>query len=235
MVARLPPGLCDDACIRAGCAGSARATSIAGRSHTWHKKKGAIIRRLRRSPAQAALLAADETLLRWFPPLRSCWSLQGRQAVVPITGRNDRRVLTVAINLRTGRRVVREAFNQRQENFQAFLHALRRRYRRRPILLLLDELSSHTAPRTKAVAQQLDIQPIWLPKQHPELNPLDQFYKELKAKLAANRQFQTMQQEIASAELWIELLTNLDTQRKAGLLSKRCWLRKVCRNFCIPT
>lgn len=154
---------------------------------------------------------------------------------MPITGRNDKRVLTVAINLRTGRRVVREASNQRQENFQAFLREARRRYRRRPIYLLLDELSSHTAPRTKALARALGIELIWLPKQHPELNPLDQFFKELKAKLAANRQFGTMRQEVLAAQLWIELLTNLDTRRKAGLLSKHCWLGKMCKNFCTPT
>jgi transposase len=144
---------------------------------------------LRRLPAQAALLAVDETLLRWFPPLRNCWSLQGQQAVVPITGRNDRRVLTAAINLRTGRRLVTLALKQRQEDFQEFLRELRRRYGRRPIALLLDELSSHTTPGTRALAAQLNIQLIWLPKQHPELNPLDHLYKELKGKLAANRQF----------------------------------------------
>ena len=155
--------------------------------------------------------------------------------MVPITGRNDRRVLTLAINLRTGSRLVTLAFTQRQENFQAFLRELRRCYGRRPIALLLDELSSHTTPATRALAIQLNIQFIWLPKQHPELNPLDHLYKELKGKLAANRQFRTIQQEALSAQLWIELLTNLDGRRKAGLLSKNCWLKKVCQNFCIPT
>ena len=186
-------------------------------------------------PAHAVLLAADETLLRWFPPLRNCWSLRGQQAVVPVTGRNDRRVVTAALNLRSGKRVVALAIRQRQEDFQAFLRELRRRYGRRPIYLLLDELSSHTAPRTRALAAQLDIHLIWLPKQHPELNPLDQLFKELKARVAANRQFRCMQQQALSAQLWIALLTDLDARRKAGLLSRRCWLGKLCTNFCIPT
>ncbi len=181
------------------------------------------------------LLAADETLLRWFPPLRNCWSLQGQQAVVPITGRNDKRVLTTAINLRTGRRVVMDAPNQRQLNFQDFLRELRRRYPGRPIHLLLDGLSSHTAPRTKTLAAQLRIDLVWLPKQHPELNPVDQLYRELKGKLAANRQFRSMQEEALAAQVWIVCLSNLDTRRKSGLLSKNSWLRKVCQNFCAPT
>jgi hypothetical protein len=39
------------------------------------------------------LLCLDWTLLRLFPPLRATWALKGRQAVVPITGRNAKRVL----------------------------------------------------------------------------------------------------------------------------------------------
>jgi transposase len=154
---------------------------------------------------------------------------------VPITGRNDKRLLLASINLRTGHRVVMQAPNQRQENFHLFLQELRRRYRRRPISLLLDQLSSHTAFRTQALAARLNIHFIWLPKQCPELNPVDHIYKELKAKLAANRQFKTMDQEALAAQLWICLLTNRQAREKAGLCSRNCWLRKVCKNFCIPT
>jgi transposase len=200
-----------------------------------HKKKAAIIRQLRRVPAQAVLQAVDETLLRWFPPLRNCWSLRGQQANVPITGRNDKCVLTAALNLQTGHRVLQVAPNQQQGNFQAFLRELRRRYRHRPIYLLLDGLSSHTTPQTQALAAQLKIQLIWLPKQHPELNPVDQLFRELKSRVAANRQFRTMAEEALAAQVWFAWLTNLDTLRKAGLLSKKCWLKTVCQNFCVPT
>ena len=58
-------------------------------------------------PAGAVLLIEDETLLRWFPPLRYCWARKGEQARVPITGRNAKRVLLGAINPRTGHRILR--------------------------------------------------------------------------------------------------------------------------------
>lgn len=201
----------------------------------WHKKKGAIVRRLRPLPPRAVPLAADETLLRWFPPLRNCWSLQGQQAVVLISGRNDKRVLMGAIDLRTGHRVVLLTPNQRQGSFHNFLRELRRHYPGRPIYLLLDRLSIHTAPRTQALAARLNIHLLWLPRQHPELNPVDHLYKELKGKLAANRQFQTMRQEGNWAQTFVKRWTNRQALCKAGLLSKRCWLRKVCKNFCTPT
>ena len=44
-------------------------------------------------PGEAALLMEDETILRLFPVLRRAWALRGQQAVVPITGRNAKRVL----------------------------------------------------------------------------------------------------------------------------------------------
>ena len=36
--------------------------------------------------------------MRLFPPLRATWALKGRQAVVPITGRNAKRVLFVGVD-----------------------------------------------------------------------------------------------------------------------------------------
>ena len=57
-------------------------------------------------PEGAVLLMEDETILRLFPVLRRAWSLRGHQAVVPITGRNAKRVLFATINdVRTGHRI----------------------------------------------------------------------------------------------------------------------------------
>ena len=47
------------------------------------------------------LLCTDWTLLRLFPPLRAAWAPKGRQAMVPITGANAKRVLFGAIDLHT--------------------------------------------------------------------------------------------------------------------------------------
>ena len=52
------------------------------------------------------LLAEDETTLRLLPPLRAAWALRGQQATVPISGRNDQRVLFGALNVATGHRVI---------------------------------------------------------------------------------------------------------------------------------
>ena len=94
--------------------------------------------------------------MRLFPPLRAAWALKGTQAVVPITGRNAKRVLFGAIDLRTARRVVLICSHAGQADAQAFLRALRRRYRGAGWLwLLTDRASAHTAPQTQALADRL--------------------------------------------------------------------------------
>ena len=131
----------------------------------------------------------DWTLLRLFPPLRATWALTGTQAVVPITGANAKRVLFAAIDLRTARRIVLICRHARQADAQAFLGELRRCFRRAgQIWLLADRASAHTAPQTLAVAAQLPVRFLWLPKQAPELSPMDQLRRELKRLIAAHRQ-----------------------------------------------
>ncbi len=173
------------------------------------------------------VLFQDETILRWFPPLRHAWTFRGQQAVVPITGNNAKRVLFGALNPRTGHRLVLRRVRQRQEDFQAFLRYLRQHYPGRPIELLLDKAPSHEAGRSQALAACLGIVLVWLPKQCSELNAMDHLWKELKRLIAANRQYRTIDAEAQQAELWLLGLTAQEALRKAGVLSGNFWLADV--------
>jgi hypothetical protein len=173
------------------------------------------------------VLFEDETILRFFPPLRHTWAYQGEQAVVAITGENAKRVLFGALNFKTGHRIVIERYEHRQEDFQAFLQVLRQRYGNKPLALLLDKASCHHAAQSQSLAIQLHIKLIWLPKQWSELNAMDHLWKELKRTMASNRQFQTMEEQAESAKKWVLGLSKPCALRKAGVLSKNFWLRKV--------
>lgn len=176
-------------------------------------------------PARAVLLFSDATILRWFPPLRYAWAWRGEQARVKITGQNAKRVLFGTINPRTGHRVILRRPRQRQEDFQAFLRELRRRYPGRPIWLLLDKASCHSAVRSQQRAARLGVTLLWLPKQCPELNAEDHLWKERKRLITAHRQFRTIDAEAASAERWLLGLTATEARRKAGVLSDDFWLK----------
>jgi transposase len=178
------------------------------------------------------LLCLDWTLLRLFPPLRASWALTGKQAVVPITGANAKRVLFGAIDVRTAHRIVLIRCHARQSDAQAFLGELRRRYRRAGrIWLLADRASAHTAPQTLAVAAQLHIQFLWLPKQAPELSPMDQLWRELKRLIAANRQAESIDALADDAAEWLLTLTPQQARRKAGMTSERFWLKDLLQHF----
>ena len=180
-------------------------------------------------PSSAVLLFQDEIILRLFPVLRRACSLRVEQAKFSITGRTAKRVLFGAINLLTGHRIVMQYSGLNQQGFQAFLRLLRRFYPGRPICLLLDEGTAHTAPKSQTLARSLDIQLLWLPKQCPELNAMDQLWKELKANISANYQYATVDEHAAIAEDYTLKLSNKEALKKAGILSTNFWLKSFLK------
>jgi transposase InsO family protein len=185
---------------------------------------------------QDVLLFADATRLRLFPPLRAVWARVGEQAVVPVTGRNARRVLFGALNVHTAHRVILHWSSETSPGARAFLTELRRRYRSAPtIWLLLDRGPAHTAAPTRRLAAELGIEFVWLPQQWPELNAMDQLWRELKRLVAANRQATSIEDLAQRAEDWVLGLRPKEALRKAGILSPRFWLKSLLQSFWPPT
>jgi transposase len=184
---------------------------------------------------RAVVLFADETILRLFPPLRAKWGWRGEQARVRISGSNARLVLYGAINVRTGHRVLMRGGSMGQGWFHAFLRALHRAYPGRAVWVVLDAARSHTAARSLAVAAELGIHFLWLPKQWSELNAMDQLWKELKRVISANRQYKTVDEQADWAERFILGLSPRQALTKAGILSGDFWLGDLCKNYWRPT
>ena len=175
---------------------------------------------MKRLPAGGRLLVLDETTLRHLPALRAAWALRGKQAQVRISGKNARRSLFGTLDLRTGRRVPLVRTHQRLADYHGFLRKLRHGVGACGALwLLLDRHGSHGSPSSLRLAEQLGIRLLWLPRQHPKLNPVDHLWRGLKNTLAANRQFATVDELASYAERWVRTLTPTQTLRKAGLLS----------------
>jgi hypothetical protein len=64
---------------------------------------------------------------------------------------------------------------------------------------------------------------------------MDHLWRHLKADLAANRQRPNIEALAEQAERWTLALSPQQALRKAGLLSKNCWLKSVRMDFCPPT
>src|SRR5436309_15877672 len=96
------------------------------RATTWTptpsaRKKRRIRRAIRALPRRSVVLAQDETDLLLFPPLRAGWSKRGAAAEVRVSGRNAKRVVFGALNLRTGHRLLVPRPKGRGADFRAFL------------------------------------------------------------------------------------------------------------------
>lgn len=182
-----------------------------------------------------ALLVEDETDLLLFPPLRAGWAKEGEPAVVRLTGWNARQVVFGTMELRTGERMLQMRDRQRSKDFQPLLAAVHKRYGVRPIAMLLDEDSSHTAKASLALAQELEIRLFWLPKRAPELNPMDTLWRHAKDLICANRQYETIEEQACRFVEYLARLSNQDALRIAGIQSPGFWLRSVLsKDFCGP-
>ena len=164
------------------------------------------------------------------------WACVGTQAQVCIIGQNARCVLFGTLNLRTAHRTVLITRGVGTRAVRAFLRALRRAYRRAGTLwLLADRASGHTARATRALAKRLRIEFVWLPKEWPELNAMDQPWKGLKRDVAANRQATSITELAERAARWVLALTPAQARRKSGIASDHFWLRNLLQHFWQPT
>ena len=176
------------------------------------------------------MLAEDETDVLLFPPLRAAWAERGRQAEVRISGRNAHRVLFGALNLRTGHHVLVASHRQQAGDFCAFLRDLRRRYRGRALVLLLDENSIHTAHASQKLAAALHIDLLWLPKRCPELNPMDHLWRSVKGDVCANRQDANVDLTVSRIMRYARRIRPGAALVKAGARSAHFWLRRALSN-----
>lgn len=203
-------------------------------TRSWRKKRQ-IRGQIRRLPRRSVVLAQDETDLLLLPPLRAGWAKRGRPFDVPISGRNARRVVFGAMNLRTGSRLFLARERQRAGDFQAFLRLVHDRYRGWHVALLLDEDPSHTAASSIGLAEEFRMDLLWLPKRSPKLNPMDTLWGQGKDAISANRQYATIDEQV---ERFISHLSGLSRQEAlhtSGVLSDNFWLRKaLSKDFCGP-
>lgn len=191
------------------------------------RKKRRIRRKLRALPPRSVVLAADETDVLLFPPLRANWSRRGQPVQVLLSGRNARRVIFGALNLRTGKRLFQVHPHQRQQNYQSFLKLIHEHYRGWHVALLQDEHPSHTAGRSLELADELNIELLWLPKRAPELNPVDELWGQAKDVVSANLQYPGIDAHVAAVIEYLECLTDWEARYTSGVLSPNFWLKSA--------
>ena len=180
----------------------------------------------------AAMLAAggevwvaDETALREFPPLRAGWSKRGEPTRVVISGRNTRRTILGALHATTGELVHLVRERCRADDVLAAVEALGAGRPEVPKLLIWDNAPPHMPHRVREAAQEAGITRAFLPFRSPELMPLEELWRGLKATVAANRCYASLEELADRAVAWLDGMSDTERHRRCGLTtSKFAWL-----------
>jgi transposase len=181
--------------------------------------------------AQAMLAAggevwvADETALREVPPLRAGWSRRGAPAVVLISGKNTRRTLLGALHVGTGELVHTVRERCRTDDVLAAVEALGAVRPAVPKLLIGDNAPPHHPLRVRDAAQAARITLAFLPFRSPELMPLEDLWRGLKATVAANRCYASLEELADRAVDWRDSMSDEERRRRCALHSSKFdWL-----------
>ena len=166
---------------------------------------------------EALILLQDETIFKQLPPLRAMWTKKGQQVRVPTPPGNDSICLYGVLELNSGDSFYAFFEKGRSDFTIAYLEQLLEHYPQRPILLIWDQASFHTS---RMVEDWLDAHPritvMLLPSRAPQLNPIEQVWKHLKDRTAANltRSLEGIQDAV---EKFFEQHHPIDLLRMAGL------------------
>ena len=145
------------------------------------------------APPETAILYADESRIQLLPLIRAMWHWAGQQVRVPTPGSNTTRALFGALNIRTGQWTYLVRDRVRKEDFIAFLEHLLVVYPHQPIILIVDNYSSHTAHLVREwLESHPRLQLYYLPKYCSHLNPVEDIWLRLKNHVAANRLYGSM-------------------------------------------
>lgn len=146
-----------------------------------------------------------------------------------ISGYNARRTVFSALHLRSGNMLFLDQTRKRTSEFLEFLDLVSWHYRGFSVAMLLDENSIHTSEESRSLAEDLDIELIFLPVRSPHLNPIDQIWREGKQRVCANLQQGSINDQVDYFVGYYQGLSPKERLVKAGLFSPDYWLFQVSR------
>ena len=161
----------------------------------------------------------DKSRIALLPLVRGLWHWIGQQVRVPTPGSNDTRSVFSAMHIRTGQWTYLVRERMRNADFIAFLEQLLCVYPVGPIILIVDNASSHTAGAVCAWLAEpahARLQLHRLPTHCSHLNPVEAIWRRLKDKVAANRLHGSMRGLLATVDAFFGAMTPEQALQWAG-------------------
>jgi transposase len=166
----------------------------------------------------------DETIITETPPLYSCYGHIGQQTCIPISGNHARRIIHGVLNIQTGAMSLLITKTWNQATHQGFLDMIRSQWRGWQIILFEDRGTPHTAVASQAYAAALRIQLRFLPPASPELNAMDQLWRQTKRQSLADCPTRSIDESAMALCQYIIDLSPPERLQKAGVFSGHFWL-----------
>jgi transposase len=166
--------------------------------------------------AETTLLFEDETTLKRFPILRRMWQRVGEQREVSTPEQNGSFTLYGALDVLTGKTIMRAFEKGRSDYTISFLEQIVARTEGR-VVLIWDHASWHTSGKVERwLGKHERIEVMLLPKRSPRANPVEDLWRVLKGRIAAclERSLDTLK---ASCRRFFDGLTPTQTLQIAGL------------------
>lgn len=131
---------------------------------------------------------------------------RGCQKRIPTPGQQQWRHIFGAYNWATDEVITLITQKRNSDAFIAFLdHLVAQHSGELPLVIVLDNGSIHRSHATQAAFALLEneLLPLFLPKYCSQLNPIERFWKHLKALACANKLFPDMDALVASVERFL--------------------------------
>lgn len=142
----------------------------------------------------------DEVTIGLIYPLIKCWMKKGQQKRLPMTtGKRLYQHLAGVLNWHTEQVHCYPLHKLNSESIIAFFEWLFTEvYPTQPIVLVLDNAPWHHSQAVQAALSCFEerVLALWLPPYSPDLNPIERYWKHLKANACANFLFSSLNQLI---------------------------------------
>ena len=156
----------------------------------------------------------DEVTMGLIYPMLKCWMKIGQQKRLPkFSGKYQSQVMAGVLNWRTEQVHCLELDGGNSEAIIGFFEWLFTEvYPDEKLVIVMDNASWHHSYDTQAALSLFEnrVLIIWLPPYSPDLNPIERFWKHLKANACANYLYETIEQLLGNVRRVIEAHNQFD-------------------------
>ena len=140
----------------------------------------------------------DESTVGLIYPMHKCWMKKGQQKRLPMfSGKYQSQVFAGVLNWRTEQVDCRDLEACNSEQVIGFFEWLFTDiYPDETVVLVMDNASFHHSSAVQAALSLFEhrVLILWLPAYSPDLNPIERFWKHLKANACANYLYSSIEQ-----------------------------------------